>query len=129
MFVPRTFWEEQNQHCKDAGRYDLDPKTDTPLLRACGRKARVCSVGDPRRYQRADSEHELLQRCDTASDIWVTELCLVRRNDHNQESNADSSKSYNCELPTKIDQRNITDLDQHKDSSTPERLFEDRLLG
>ena len=129
MFVPWTFWEEQNQHCEDAGRYDLDPKTDTPLLRAGGRKPGVRSIRDPGCYQCTDSKHELLQRCDTASNIWVTELRLIRRNDHDQEANTGSSKCYNCQLLTNMMQHATTDLGQGRDSSKPELLFEDRLLG
>lgn len=78
--------EDDDQHAQADGGNNLDTQGELPLGVVAGREAHVSAVGDPRSAQGSNTEHELLQRGDSTTDLRVTDLSLVQGNDHSQEA-------------------------------------------
>lgn len=85
--------EEEDEGCEEAGGRDLDSQADAPLLVVRGGEADVGAVRDPGGHQRADSQHELLERGDAATDAGVAELGLVQGDDHGEEADTKGTES------------------------------------
>jgi hypothetical protein len=91
----RRLGEEQNKSSEKEGRDVLDSKWDTPLARVVVAKASVCSVANGRGDEGTDAEHELLEGCDAAADIRMTELALIDGDDHDEKTDAEGV-SWGC---------------------------------
>jgi hypothetical protein len=66
-------------------------------------EANISSVTDPSSDECANSKHELLKRSDSASNGRVGDFGLVKRDDHDQEANTNTSKPSSC--PQHVDVR------------------------
>lgn len=69
--------EDGNQQAQYDSRDELNTQRQLPLGIVGRVEPNVCAVGDPRGAQCAHTEHELLQSCDSATDLGVTDLGLV----------------------------------------------------
>lgn len=78
--------ENSDQQTQADSRDNLDTQGNLPLSIVGRRESDIRAVRDPRSAQGADTEHELLQRGDSATDLGVADLSLVQRNDHGQET-------------------------------------------
>lgn len=54
---------------------------------------RICSVAEPAGNERANSQHELLQSCDSSSDARMCDLSLIDGNNHHEEADTQPSDS------------------------------------
>lgn len=83
-------WEHEDEGAEDDGRDDLDAEGDSPLsvVGVVGE----CAPAGPRCDEGSDSQHELLESCDSASDGRMCDLGLVQRNDHGQETDTKTGK-------------------------------------
>lgn len=88
--IPRRLREQHNQQRKHHSRNNLNPQAKTPLHRIIIRKILVCSKRRPRRNERSNAQHKLLQRSNTATDRRVRNLSLVQRDNHDQETNTNA---------------------------------------
>ena len=93
---PRRLGEEEDEGGEDDAGDVLDAQAYAPLAAVGGREADVGSVRDPRRRQRADAQHELLQRRDATADAGVAQLGLVQRHDHGEEADAHAGQAPAC---------------------------------
>lgn len=88
--LPWRFRKKHDQQRQHGGRSHLDSQGDTPLSGVVVGNIRVATIRNPRRNQRSNSQHKLLQCRDSASNIRMTQLSLVRRDDHDQESHTET---------------------------------------
>ena len=82
----RRLGEKQNQSSKDDSWDDLQTEREPPLDGIARAEVLCGSVGGPRRDESADTKHELLESSDTTTNARVSELGLVERNDHDEET-------------------------------------------
>lgn len=88
------FREEHDQATKYNSRKHLKTQRQTPLSLVM--EANICSVTDPSSDECTNSKHELLKRSDCASNGWVGDFGLVKRDDHDQEANTNTCKPSSC---------------------------------
>ena len=95
---PRGFWEQQDKQSENDSWRHLNTQADPPLSRAGGWEVYVTAISNPCCKQRPDPQHKLLQRGDPATNARVSQLSLVQGDDHDEETDAESSNSYTHEL-------------------------------
>lgn len=76
--------EERDQNTQEHSRRNLDTQRHLPLGVVGWGDPGVCAVPDPSRAQRSNSQHELLQGCNSSTNAGVTDLGLVQGNNHGQ---------------------------------------------
>jgi len=94
--VPGGFREEHDEQTQDDSRDDLNTQAETPLHIVVVREILVRAESCPRSDQGTDTEHKLLQRSHTTTNRRVCDLGLVKRNDHNKETDSDSRNNASC---------------------------------
>lgn len=80
------FRKDHDQGSQEDCWNDLNSERNTPLCAVGAFNVVICAVRDPRCDESADTEHELLQRCNTSSDAGMCKLCLVRGDNHGEEA-------------------------------------------
>jgi hypothetical protein len=66
----------------------LKAEWQTPL--SLGMQPNIRSITDPSSDKSANAKHELLERCNCASNGWMGDLGLIEGNDHDQKANTNA---------------------------------------
>jgi hypothetical protein len=105
--LPGRFGKKHDQSTKDEGRDYLTSERYTPLLAVtCPSPSHVAAIANPGRKDLAKSIEQLLETCDSSSNLAMGNLRLIDWDDHCQ--NADSNT---CNKTT-----NVKHCDHHASS-------------
>lgn len=86
----RRLGEEHDEDTEDDSGDVLDTQRDTPLPAVVVGEV-VAAESNPGRDESTDTQHELLEGGDTTTDAGVCKLGLVQRDDHDEETNTETS--------------------------------------